>query len=271
VIMHPAGAADGIASDEARREIELKGHALESVVNPSNAMSSLARMEIYAGSYYARLLECLRAEFPVTAKAVSEEIFDEFAVGYLQRYPSTSYTLTRLGANFPQYLAETRPADQADWPDAIIELARLEWESGEVFDGPGAEELPRLDPGLLAKISPEQLDTVRLTPTPCLRLREFEYPVHRYFSSLRAGDEVAVPERERTWLAISRQMYQVKHFELSAVQYALLSSIVSGATLGAAIASAAEAASDVESLAQALQESFARWSAEGFFLSVESA
>ena len=103
VIMHPGGAERGLVSAEAEREIPRVGDSLESLIKPSSAMTSLERMEIYAGAYYARLLECLRAEFPITAKAVGEEVFGDFAVGYLQRYPSTSYTLCRLGANFPRF------------------------------------------------------------------------------------------------------------------------------------------------------------------------
>jgi len=272
VIMHPGGAEQGLVSPDATRAIAPAGRSLESLVNPSSAMTSLERLEIYAGAYYARLLECLRAEFPMTAKAVGEEVFDEFAVGYLQRYPSTSYTLCRLGASFPRYLAETRPEEEGDWPGLIIDLARLEWDFSEVFDGPGTEGRAGLAADALAQIPADQFSAVRLTAAPCLRLREFDYPVHRYYMQLRAGDDAAPPKRERTRLAISRREFVVKHYELSEFEHTLLSAILTGATLGAAISQAAATAPiEIESLAVRLQESFARWSAEGFFLSAEIA
>jgi len=269
--MHPGGAERGLVSPEAEREIARAGDSLDSLVKPSSAMTSLERMEIYAGAYYARLLECLRAEFPVTAKAVGEAVFGDFAVGYLQRYPSTSYTLSRLGANFPRFLAETRPEEDGDWPGLVIELARLEWDFSEVFDGPGNEGQPGLAAAALAQIPADQLSAIRLTASPCLRLREFDYPVHRYYLQLRAGKDAAPPERVRTRLAIGRREFVVRHYELSEFEHALLAAILSGATLGEAISQAAATAPvDVETLAARLQESFARWSAEGFFLSAEA-
>jgi hypothetical protein len=86
-------------------------------------------------------------EFPVLKHALGAEVFDAFAVGYLERYPSRSYTLFQLGANFPRFLAETRPeagkgegeALPVNWPDFLIDLATLELTFNEVFDGLGVE------------------------------------------------------------------------------------------------------------------------------------
>ena len=70
------------------------------MIERSSHQTSVERLEIYAGAYYARLLECLRAEYPIMAEAMGTELFDEFAVEYLQRYPSHSYTLNDLGGQF---------------------------------------------------------------------------------------------------------------------------------------------------------------------------
>ena len=108
-IMHPVGVEEGIASAEARRHIDIGPDEAETVVTRSRALTAMDRLAIYGYAYYARLLECMREEFPVLKHALGEEVFDAFAVGYLQQYPSRSYTLFQLAANFPQYLAETRP------------------------------------------------------------------------------------------------------------------------------------------------------------------
>src|SRR6516225_11362495 len=108
-IMHPAGVAEGIASAEARGHIDVGPDEAESVVTRSRALTALDRLAIYGYAYYARLLECLREEFPVLKHALGAEVFDAFAAEYLQQYPSRSYTLLQLGANFPRFLAETRP------------------------------------------------------------------------------------------------------------------------------------------------------------------
>ncbi len=109
VLMHPGGVAEGVASAAAREHLEIGPEEIEQVVTPSRALTAMDRLSIYGNAYYARLLECMRDEFPVLAHALGEELFDAFAVGYLQKYPSRSYTLNDLATSFPRYLAETRP------------------------------------------------------------------------------------------------------------------------------------------------------------------
>ena len=99
--MHPAGAAEGVASEAARRAIDLPPEEAERVVTRSRSLTALERLAIYNRAYYARLLECLRESYPVLCHALGEDAFGSFALDYLQKYPSRSYTLNDLGANFP--------------------------------------------------------------------------------------------------------------------------------------------------------------------------
>src|SRR5260370_2264837 len=108
-IMHPGGVVEGMASAEARRLIDVGPNEAEAVVTRSRALTALERLAIYGYAYYARLLECLREEFPVLQHALGEELFDAFAAQYLPQHPSRSYTLFQLGTNFPHFLEETRP------------------------------------------------------------------------------------------------------------------------------------------------------------------
>src|ERR1700739_4213922 len=97
-IMHPVGIAEGIASAQARRHIDVGPDEGEKVVTRSQALSALARLGIYRYASYAE---------------------------YLEQYPSRSYTLFHLGVNFPRFLAETRPDRErensapANWPDFL--------------------------------------------------------------------------------------------------------------------------------------------------------
>src|SRR5260370_4744681 len=172
-IMHPVGVAEGIASDEARRHIDVGPDEAETVVTRSRALTALERLAIYSYAYYARLLECLREEFPVLKHALGDEIFDAFAAEYLERYPSRSYTLFQLGVNFPRFLAETRPDSPSpspsplggegegegavNWPDFLIDLATLELAFNEAFDGPGVEGKKLWDADQLRAMLPERL------------------------------------------------------------------------------------------------------------------
>ena len=65
VIMHPEGVEAGLDSETARKHINVSPEQVEQVISPSQALSSVERLAIYANAYYARLLECLGEEFPV--------------------------------------------------------------------------------------------------------------------------------------------------------------------------------------------------------------
>jgi hypothetical protein len=275
VITHPAGVEAGIESDTARREIALDCRQLEQVITRSRALTSIERLRVYGNAYYARLLECLRDEFPALVHAAGAEAFDGFAFGYLQRYPSTSYTLGQLGRDFPTYLAETKPqpaqaTDQPDWADFLIDLARLERTYSEVFDGPGTEGERLLDSEQLARVSLERWPGARLVPVECLRLMSFHYPVHEYATAVRQGNKPQPPDRSPTYLIISRRDYIVRRAAVSREQFELLQALAAGTPVAAAIEQSALAEqADLEALATSLREWFKTWASAGYFRRIE--
>ena len=277
VITHPDGIESGVASDDARREIDVDPSDIESIITPSRALSSTERLAVYGNAYYARLLECMREFFPAIVYALDEEVFDAFTVGYLQEYPSHSYTLNHLADHFVEYLEETRPElDEDDpnderigWPEFLIDLARMEQAIDEVFDGPGVEGRPLLTAEQLEAIEPERWPTVRLEPVPCLRLLALRFPVNDYYTAFRHDEQPDIPDPADTYLALTRRDYVVQRFDLSEPQYELLCALMSGKRVGAAITEAADAADDVEAFSASLQNWFHLWTAEGFFENVE--
>jgi hypothetical protein len=270
VIMNPLGVMDGIACAASRAHIDVSPDEIETVIARSTHQTSIERLGIYSSAYYARLLECLRAEFPIMTQAMGAELFDEFAVQYLQQYPPHSYTLNALGASFATFLAQTRPPsgdEDNSWLDFLVDLARLEWCFSEVFDGPGAERQRLLAPDQLQAISPEAWPAARLVATPGLRILSLEFPVHGYYQSIRDGRDVAPPDREPTWLAVSRRNYVVRHRAMTLPEATILAAVLNGATIGDSIAQCVIPA-ECESFADDLQRWFQEWTAEGFFLAV---
>jgi hypothetical protein len=271
VIMHPDGVAEGIASAAARNVLDVNPAEVENLLSRSRTLTALERLQIYGSAYYARLLECLREEFPVLLHALGEETFDAFAFAYLQKYPSRSYTLNQLGAAFPHFLTETRPVGAEEtWPDFLIDLATLEWNFSEVFDGPGVEGESLFDSAQLLAISAEEWTSARLVPVPCLRLLTLRFPAHRYYSAVRRQEGVEPPEPSETYLAITRRDYVVRHYPLERTAFVLLQQILAGKCVGEAIdAVAGSAEMDLDLLALRLQEWFRDWTAEGFFRAIE--
>jgi len=217
---------------------------------------------------------------------LGNEIFDTFAIGYLQENPSRSYTLARLGANFPDFLEQTRPDARATsvdppgaklsvdkatagWTDFLIDLTRLERTINEVFDGPGPEGRPLLDGARLTAITPEEWFQARLNCVPSLRLVRFRYPVNEFFTAIRRNEKPPIPEPEPSRLAISRRDFRVLRYPLEPAQYELLQAVLEGKSVGAAVERAAALSPlDDPRLAVAIREWFHFWTAEGFFRGV---
>jgi hypothetical protein len=72
VITHPSGIEAGVTSVSARESVDVTTDQLERVVCRSERLSSADRLRVYGNSYFARLLECLRSEFPARVKALGE-------------------------------------------------------------------------------------------------------------------------------------------------------------------------------------------------------
>lgn len=271
VLTHPDGVAGGVRSPEARGEIEVGPDELGRVLTRSRALSAADRLEVYANAYYARLLECLREEFPALVHTLGQDVFDEFAVEYLQAHPPRSYTLHELGSNFPRFLAETCPADEDPaWAAFVIDLASLERLYGEVFDGPGGEGCESMSAERLTAIPNEAWPSIRLIPAADLHLVELRSPVHEFICGVRRNESPEIPEPTQTLLAIHRRDYVVRRHVLTLSQYVLLSAILAGETVGEAIGKAADHAGDDRlDFTSDLRNWFRDWAAEGFFQTFE--
>jgi hypothetical protein len=219
---------------------------------PSHQQSAAERLAVYQHAYLARLLDVLRELFPCTRFAVGDDLFDQFAAGYLRRYPPHSYTLAILAEHWVEYLDETRPVD-AEWGGFVVELSRLEQAIDRIFDGPGPEGLPPFS------LPPDANAEMRLTFVPGFELHTFYFPVSTYFTAWKAGQQPAWPDRREQFIALFRHDYIVRRHELSREQFVLLTAIARGQTLAESLAAIADA-SPTNVIVW-----FSEWSASGLF------
>ncbi len=265
VIQHPNGVEAGVAA-ETRLSVTLE--TLETVVPRTSLQTSLQRLQIYADAYFARLLEVLRSEFPALAHALDEELFAEFVAGYLQAHPASSYTLSDLGAKFPEYLVATRPpreADEPDWADFLIDCCRLERLYAEVFDGPGPELLLQTVPQPdWANIDPGEFAASRLILAPWVRLIALRFPVHEYISATRREESPEIPAPQATWLVVSRREYIVRRAPVPPAEFYLLTALRSGVPVGTALASLAASDRGEDITVEIVEGWFAAWAAAGY-------
>jgi hypothetical protein len=221
---------------------------------------------IYAAAYYLRLVDCLREFFPCLRFAMGDEVFGDFALAYLQKHPSQSYTLHQLADQFANFLAETRPAEQAGWEEFFVDLARLEHAIEIVFDAEGPEVPSPPGRGQGEGLTPQS----HIPFVPGFQLLAFRFPVSSYYTAWKHGEELPLPGPQAQCIALFRRDYIVRRHELTYLQHALLAALQAGESLEQSLARIAPdvlaARHTADTLAADLRNWFEQWTRAGFFV-----
>jgi len=271
VITNVDGVVDGIRSPEAQQHIAVDTSQIESVVTPSDRRTSIQRLEVYAHAYYARLVECLKSIYPLFAKTVGDELFDQFAVAYLQQYPSRSYTLNRLGDQFPDFLEETSPTkgtDEWSFEDFLVRLAVVERSIDAIFDGPGFEGQEVLSNHHLEGVSPESFAEATFEVVPCLQLHSFPFPVNDFITAVKQDADAPIPQFAPSWLALTRRDFIVRRVPLSRLEYHILYGLAEGGTVEQSIGGALIEGVSHDDLQAGLAAAFEKFASEQFFWAI---
>ena len=110
VIVHPLGVEQGIASSDARRHVDVDPVDLEQVVTRSKALSAVERLAIYGYAYYARLLECLKEEFPAVLLGRRRRGVRFVRLGLFAKISLPQLHALRAGGKIPA-ISSRNPAD----------------------------------------------------------------------------------------------------------------------------------------------------------------
>lgn len=151
------------------------------ILKPNDRLSSLERLDIYSRSYWFRVLDSLREDFPGLEAIVGRARFARLATHYLRECPSRSFTLRDLGAQLVDWLT-ANPAYLSEKKELALDMARLEWAHIVAFDGPQGSAL---DPGQLREASEGTLIGLQ----PYISLLQVKYPVDELRVALRAADD----------------------------------------------------------------------------------
>lgn len=217
-----------------------------SFIKPNDRLTSLERLEIYSRSYWFRLLEALRDDFPGLLSVLGSNAFERLAKAYLAECPSRSFTLRDLGSRLEAWLRE-HPAFAGIHQALALDMARLEWAHIVAFDGPaekvlGPEDLIELSPALRAGVQ------------PYISLLELHHAVDQLRVQVNADREgsttasnVVLGKRRRSpqhvrrlkpehiFLAVHRLELSVYYRRLSAEEFRLLEALRAGKSIGSAI------------------------------------
>src|SRR5229473_4001330 len=179
---------------EAAAEAQL---GVDTVILPSASLQPIQRVGIYHGMYMLRMIEALTIDYSALAHFLGEEAFEKLVRAYVQRFPSRSYTLNRLGDSLPEFIA-TSTIKVLKRRVFLRDLASLELAMTQVFDEAEAEPLPG---DAIASIAPERIAEARIVPIPALRLLSLDYDANEAFQAWRDERQIT-PIRRKSWVAV---------------------------------------------------------------------
>jgi hypothetical protein len=243
-LMTPLRGGEEIAQ-RTRLGVSIAKEAAE-IIKPNERLTSLERLEIYSRSYWFRLLDSIRDDYPGLRAILGSERFDGLATAYLADCPSESFTLRDLGSRMEAWL-ESHPRYTGPNRRLVLDMARLEWAHIVAFDGP---EEKMLGPEDFAELAPN----LRVGIQPNITLLELQYAVDVMRVVLKTAPDygastsnVAIKRRqhatgkfrhvtpEHVFLAVHRVDTSVYYRRLGPEEYRLLTALRSGRTIVGAI------------------------------------
>ena len=203
---------------------------VEVFIKPNDRLTAVERLEIYQWSYWSRVLDSFREDFPGLRAVLGQRPFNRLAKTYLADVPSKSFTMRDLGSRLETWLSRHRNFAGTN-PELAIDMVRLEWANIEAYDA--AERKP-LGPEDLFEIGPE----TKFGLQPHIRLLELNYPVDdlkiRAEDSLELRPKTVAPRP--VFLAVHRRDFTVHYKRLAPDEFRILVKLHEGSSLGDALA-----------------------------------
>ena len=196
------------------------------------------RFGLYRGNLAATWDKTLSAAYPVVRALMGEEFFSGLAKAYGRAHPSTSGDLNRFGAGFDDFLRHFPHV--ADYP-YLPDMATLEWALHRAHYAPAAQGVTARR---LAALSPEHMETTRMTLHPACRLLSSEWATiplwqaHQPDSGIGFPARMAVPSHG----VVARPAWKTQVVALSEAGHAALRVLGEGRDFGAAL----DAAFDID-------------------------
>lgn len=211
---------------------------LSQEVSEGGRISVDHRLHIYHNAYRARLLENLQDAYEKTWAYLGDATFESSALAFIEDNPPRHRNLRWHGAAFPQWLENQFPQDLD-----IAELARIDWQLRQAFDGPNATpvsaaELARLSAGDWASVGFQWVPTLFIAP-----LRFNSVSIWHAIDQEQAPP-AAEPLPAPTWLLIWRKGWQPHFRTIQAAEHAALAQLQGGESFAQVCAALGEQFSD---------------------------
>ena len=241
-------------------------------IKPNKNLKSIERLEIYNQQYWTRLLESLQDDFPGLHAILGEERFELLSIGYLQAYPSQSYSLNNLGKHLSIFILE-KPELTFPHCQLAHELASFEWAEMVAYDAQSkppltSKYLQNQDPAVMILQIQPHITLLELTHA----LDDFALQLNRTVDkciesnafAVRAKKiiKISMPVKKHIFVAVHRVADVIYYKRLNKDQYFLLKSLKDGKTIAQAcndLLTQKSNSSRMQSLSTKLSQYFADW------------
>jgi len=211
-------------------------------VRPGGRIPVDKRLGIYHNAYRVRLADTLRDTFEKTWSYLGDTVFEQCASAYVETHPPVHRSLRDYGAAMPDWLAAQFPDD----PD-IAELAQMDWQLRQAFDGADAEALSL---EALAGLTAGDWETLGFCFVPTLVLCSLHFNTPAIWGALDQGGPPPTAQRlpVPAWLCVWRRGWQPHFRTLDETEFAALSDLCAGARFAEVCQTLSETRTDASTL-----------------------
>ena len=156
------------------------------IVSTENALAE-HRLGAYFNAYRIRLIDTLAIDYSAIEKHLGRETFENLALDYLKKYPSTNRSVRWFGQNLPEYLSKLCEREDHEF---LAELASFEWTQGLVFDAHDETELFQVAD--MIQVPPEAWARLTIQFKPAMQWLDLYWNVCPYSVAIDSGE--ALPE-----------------------------------------------------------------------------
>jgi Putative DNA-binding domain len=273
-LMAPLGRGDAITTTDSEAN---------EIVKPNSRLNSAERLEIYARSYWYRLLDSLWEDFPGLRAIIGVRAFNKLSRAYLAERPSESYTMRNLASRLADWL-EAHPEFAGKNLALAHDMVRLEWAHVVAFDGGacpvlGPEDLLELNTDMTFRLQPYVTLLDLRYPVDDLRILLNDLPEGHGGASnavLRNKERRAVKRHslraEEVFVAVHRMDDFVYYKRMEPGEFGLLQALAAGKPVGEAIDTVfADSTQPLNEISGQMEEWFGDWSRNGWFCRPEKA
>lgn len=201
-----------------------------------HALPADALIAIYRHNTFANLTGALADVYPVAQRIVGADFFRQMAGEYIERYPSASGDIQQYGSSFANFVSSYVPVKKLPY---LTDVAALEWAYHEAFHA--AVPPPSIMHIKLAEIPMNKANQVRFRLHPACRLVRSDYPISHIWRANQAefkqNDLIDLNEGD-AYLLLRRPKFDVEIADVSAADFACLSTLYNGEILERAVENA---------------------------------